>query len=112
MIIAIPLEDGKLSSHFGQCSSFSLISTDATNAITERRDLDAPPHEPGALPNWLSERHVDLVICGNMGPRALDLLAQKGIEVVTGAPVDDPEHLVVAHFQGTMEKLANDCHHH
>ncbi|MBT3070725.1 NifB/NifX family molybdenum-iron cluster-binding protein [Rhodomicrobium sp. Az07] len=112
MIIAIPLEDGKLAPHFGHCASFALIETDAANAVTERRDIDAPPHEPGLLPVWLAERGVTLVICGGMGARALDLFAQKGIEVVSGAPVDTPERLAAAYLHGQMETTANGCSHH
>jgi predicted Fe-Mo cluster-binding NifX family protein len=111
MIIAIPLEDGKLSSHFGHCSKFALLQIDAANAITERRDVDAPPHEPGAFPKFLAEQGVNLVIGGSMGPRAVELFGANGIQVVLGAPVDTPENLVAAHFQGTMEKVASDCHH-
>ncbi len=73
MIIAVPLEDGKLCPHFGHCAKFALIQTDDKNAITARRDIDAPPHEPGLLPNWLHERGVNLILCGGMGPRALEL---------------------------------------
>lgn len=112
MIIAIPLENGKLAQHFGHCASFALIQTDDANAITGRSDIEAPPHEPGLLPVWLSERGVNLVICGGIGPRAVDLLAQKGIEVVTGAPVDAPEPLIAAHFQRTLETTGNSCDHH
>lgn len=111
MIIAIPLEDEKLATHFGHCASFALMQTDEANAITERRDIEAPPHVPGLLPQWLSERGVNLVICGGMGGRALDLFAQKGIKVIAGAPVDAPERLVAAYFQG-METSANACNHH
>jgi predicted Fe-Mo cluster-binding NifX family protein len=112
MIIAIPLEGGQLSQHFGHCSSFALIQTNEANAITERRDHEAPPHQPGAFPAWLAEHSVELVICGSMGPRAIGLFAEKGIEVVLGAPVDTPENLVAAYFQGTMEKVESSCHHH
>ena len=112
MIIAIPLEDGKLAQHFGHCASFALMHTDTANAVTERRDVDAPPHVPGLLPEWLSERGVTLVIAGGMGARALDLFAQKGIKVVTGAPVDAPERLVAAYFRESLETTANACNHH
>ncbi|MEJ2124513.1 MAG: NifB/NifX family molybdenum-iron cluster-binding protein [Alphaproteobacteria bacterium] len=111
MIIAIPLENGQLSEHFGHCSSFALVQTDASNAITERRDHEAPPHQPGAFPAWLAEQGVNLLICGSMGPRAQTLLTENGIEVVMGAPVDTPENLIAAHFQGTLEKRASTCHH-
>lgn len=112
MIIAIPLEAGKLCPHFGHCGSFALIQTDAENKnIVTRRDIDAPPHEPGLLPNWLNERGVNLIICGGMGPRALELFAQKGIEVIIGAPVKEPEQLVLAHINGTLKTSTNTCDH-
>ncbi len=112
MKIAIPLSDGKLFAHFGHCASLALMEADAANAITARHDIPAPPHEPGLLPLWLSERGVTMVICGGIGARALELFAQKGIEVVIGAPVDTPERLVAAHFQGTLKTAANSCDHH
>ncbi|MDD3181855.1 MAG: NifB/NifX family molybdenum-iron cluster-binding protein [Alphaproteobacteria bacterium] len=112
MMIAIPIENGKLCSHFGHCSQFALLQTDAvTHAMTTRQDLEAPPHEPGLLPAWLSEHGVNLVLCGGIGPRALDLFAQKGIEVITGAPIEEPEVLVAAHFQGILKTSANSCDH-
>jgi predicted Fe-Mo cluster-binding NifX family protein len=112
IITAIPLENGKLCSHFGHCSSFALINVDPdSKAIIARCDVDAPPHEPGLLPTWLGQRGVNLIICGGMGPRALDLFAEKGIKVVTGAPVDEPETLVTAHFQGKLQTVANSCDH-
>ena len=111
MIIAIPLEDGKLNPHFGHCASFALIQTDAAHAVTERRDVEAPPHVPGLLPVWLAERSVNLVICGGIGPRAVGLCVENGIEVVTGAPVDTPERLVAAYFQNTLKTTDNSCNH-
>jgi predicted Fe-Mo cluster-binding NifX family protein len=111
MIIAIPLEDGKLCSHFGHCTKFALIQTDDKKTIIARRDMDAPPHEPGLLPDWLYERGVSLVICGGMGPRALELFAQKDIKVITGAPIDTPEALVTAYFAESLKTSVNSCNH-
>lgn len=112
MMIAIPVENEKLCSHFGHCPSFALmqIAPDG-QTISARRDIDAPPHEPGLLPNWLFEHGVHLVICGSMGPRALELFAQKGIDVVIGAPEETPEALVTAHLAGTLQTSANSCDH-
>jgi predicted Fe-Mo cluster-binding NifX family protein len=112
MIVAIPLDDGKLCPHFGHCGQFALIQVDeATKTIMGRRDVDAPPHEPGLLPAWLAERGVGLVICGGMGPRAMELFVQKAIKVVIGAADHSPEKLVAAYLAGTMESGNNICHH-
>lgn len=118
MIVAIPLEDGKLCPHFGHCAHFALLQTDESDAMAQRNatillrsDIKAPPHEPGLLPTWLAERGVNLVICGGMGPRALALFAQKGIKVIAGAPVETPEALVQAHVAGTLKTNVNSCDH-
>lgn len=112
MIIAIPVADGKLFSHFGHCQSFALIEADKENGkIVGRKDEAAPPHEPGLLPPWLAERGVDLVIAGGMGGRARDLCAQHNIETIVGAPPLEPEMLVEAYLAGTLQSGANACDH-
>jgi predicted Fe-Mo cluster-binding NifX family protein len=110
--IAIPLSDGKLFAHFGHCPAFALVDTnDKTGEIVARNEVTAPPHEPGLLPVWLAERGVDMVLTGGMGPRAQDLLAQKGIKVVTGVPGETPDSLVAAYYAGTLATGENACNH-
>ncbi|MEA5097000.1 MAG: NifB/NifX family molybdenum-iron cluster-binding protein [Burkholderiaceae bacterium] len=112
MRIAIPLADGKLTTHFGHCASFALIDIDQSNhTIIKREDIEAPPHQPGLLPPWMAERGVNLVIAGGMGKRAVDLFAQQQIQVVLGAPTDTPEKLVAAHLSGSMQTNDNPCDH-
>ena len=112
MKIAIPVENGTLFGHFGHAPSFALIDANAeTGAITAREDLEAPPHEPGVLPKWLAEKGVNLVMTGGIGPAARNLLAKRGIEVLTGIAGDSPEALVAAHFAGTLEISDNACDH-
>jgi ATP-binding protein involved in chromosome partitioning len=112
MKIAIPLSEGKLFAHFGHCSAFALIDADEkAGTITGRKDVAAPPHEPGLLPVWLAERGVNLVMTGGIGPRAEDLLTQHGIKVIAGAPVETPEVLIASYFAGTLSTRANDCDH-
>jgi len=111
MIIAIPLENGKLGPHFGHSQNFALIEVTSDKTIGARRDLKAPPHEPGLLPKWLAANNVTTVLCGGMGPKAMNLFSQRGIEVVTGAPIDTPEALIEAHLKGTLKTNANVCHH-
>jgi predicted Fe-Mo cluster-binding NifX family protein len=112
MRIAIPLADGKLSAHFGHCERFVLLDVDpAAKTIRAREELVAPPHEPGLLPRWLSERGATLIIAGGMGGRARQLFAQNGIEVVVGAPAEAPDALVEAYLGGTLRSGENLCDH-
>ncbi len=111
MKIAIPVADGMLFSHFGHAPAFAFIDTDEAGNITAREDVAAPPHEPGVLPRWLSERGVELVMTGGIGPAAVNLLAKRGIDVLIGVAGDTPEALVAAHFAGALQTGVNGCNH-
>ncbi len=112
MRIAIPLADGKLAMHFGHCERFALVDVDPTEKkILKREDIAAPPHEPGLLPKWLAERGASTIISGGMGQRARGLFAERGIQVVVGAPADTPECLVGNYLAGTLAVGENVCDH-
>ncbi|MFA5323762.1 MAG: NifB/NifX family molybdenum-iron cluster-binding protein [Smithella sp.] len=112
MKIAIPLAEGKLTTHFGHCESFAIVEIeDQTKKILKRENIAAPPHEPGLLPPWLAERGVNMIIAGGMGQRAQQLFAQQEIQVVVGAPAETPEKLITDYFAGTLQVGANVCDH-
>ncbi len=112
MRIAIPVEKGALSAHFGHCQCFALIDVDtAAKRVVGREDVDAPPHEPGLLPAWLAARDVDTIIAGGMGRRAQDLFSQHNIQVIVGTETGTPEALVEAYLAGTLATGANACDH-
>lgn len=110
MKFAIPLADGKLTAHFGHCQEFALIEVE-DKEIKNKETLIPPPHEPGLLPRWLHELGADVIIAGGMGARALDLFAQNGIRVITGAPASTPEDLVKSYLDNTLEAGENVCDH-
>jgi len=110
MKFAIPLVNGKLTAHFGHCREFALIEV-AENEIKNKRILIPPPHEPGVLPSWLHELGAEVIIAGGMGQRAVDLLNEKGIKVVTGAPELEPETLVTNYLDNTLMAGTNVCDH-
>ena len=112
MKIAIPMAEGKLTTHFGHCESFALVDVDpAEKKILKREDIIPPPHEPGLLPPWLAERGVNMIIAGGMGQRAQGLFAEQGIQVFVGAPADTPEILVGNYLSGTLQTGVNTCDH-
>lgn len=112
MRIAIPLAAGKLAMHFGHCEHFALLDINSSEKrILARNDIAAPPHEPGLLPKWLSEKGATVIISGGMGQRAQDLFAQQGILVITGAPADSPENIAGLFLTGTLQTGANLCDH-
>jgi len=112
MKIAIPVVDGKLDLHFGHCKTFALLDFDLNNKkIVSRTDVEAPPHEPGLLPLWLKEKSVELVISGGMGQKAKQRFDACSIRVVVGAPLETPELLAHAYFDGVLVSGTNICDH-
>ncbi|MBN2199415.1 MAG: hypothetical protein JW747_06140 [Candidatus Aminicenantes bacterium] len=91
MKIAVATEGGSVSAHFGRCPSYTLVEV-RDGRIVSREEIPNPGHEPGFLPRYLSERGVDVIIAGGMGPRAQALFAERNIQSLTGV-------------QGTVEEV-------
>lgn len=112
MLIAIPVAHNKLDLHFGHCKEFALLEIDQkTKKILSRKDVKAPPHQPGLLPPWLASQGVTTVIAGGIGQRAKDLFNAQNIEVIVGARQDSPENLANNYLQNTLQLGENCCDH-
>ena len=110
MKIAMPTAEGRLCTHFGHCRQFAIVEVNIeTKEIIGTQMIEPPPHQPGLLPDWLSQLGCDAVIAGGMGHRALALFDQKGISVITGAPPQTPEETVDAYLNGQLMTGANLC---
>jgi ATP-binding protein involved in chromosome partitioning len=108
--LVIPVAEGKLSPHFGHCEQFAFIETEK-GEIKAHEMKTPPPHEPGVLPRWLYEQGADVVITGGMGDQAQQLLREKGIKVILGAPMDSPEALAHQFLSGSLVTGNNVCDH-
>ncbi len=101
MKIALPVENGMLSGHFGHAPQFAIVDVEDGN-VKGSQILSPPPHEPGSLPRWLSQLGVTQIICGGIGARAVELLSAAGIQVLAGAPVMDPALAVEEFLKGNL----------
>ena len=112
MRVAIPVVQGKLSPHFGHCEEFALIDVDLDKReITATEMIPSPEHQPGLLPVWLNEQKATVVIAGGMGGMAQQLFAQNGIQVITGAPSEEPEAIAKAFLEDSLRTGDNVCDH-
>jgi Mrp family chromosome partitioning ATPase/predicted Fe-Mo cluster-binding NifX family protein len=109
-VLVVPVSGGKLSAHFGHCEQFAFIETQ-NGKIMETVMHNPPGHEPGVLPRWLYEQGADVIIVGGMGDMAQQLLREKGIEVIIGAPMDLPESLANQYLSNNLVAGANVCDH-
>lgn len=109
MKIAIAMDGTRVSEHFGHCQKYAIFTVQ-NSMIIRGEDLDSPGHEPGKLPRFLAEHGVNLVIAGGMGPRAIDLFHESGIDVILGAS-GDVDAVAQAYIRGDLTPGQSTCHH-
>ncbi len=83
MKVAISTDQGYVSAHFGRCSTYTVVEIKEGQMLS-REEIANPGHQPGFLPQYLSDKGVNCIIAGGMGPRAQALFAQKNIETIIG----------------------------
>ncbi len=109
--IAIPVDDQEvLDAHFGHCKFFMLMDTDGTS-VTAKEKVVPPPHEPGLLPKWLSEKGVTDILAGGMGHKAINLFNANKVNAFVGAPQLAAEELVAGFLAESLSFKANYCDH-
>ena len=124
MRIAIATEGSHVAPHFGRRPEYTLYNV-KDGSVAEKTVVPNPGHEPGFLPEYLSNLGVSCIIAGGMGMRAQNLFAGKNIQTVVGATglVDDVAKSFAAgvlrggeslceHGQGKSSSDPNCEHHH
>jgi len=78
--------DGEVSGHFGRCPFFLLAEAEGRTAtvseVVPNPHFEA--HQPGAVPGFVRDLGADVIIAGGMGPRAIEMFHDFGIDVATG----------------------------
>ncbi len=108
--IALPMGDGKLSTHFGHCEYFAIVDV-KDKKIVKITNETAPEHKPGVYPRWVASLGVTDVIAGGIGQKAIDLFNEQGVNVYVGAPAKSAEELVNEFLAGELSLSANLCGH-
>ena len=116
--IALACEDnkglnGQISQHFGRCPSYLIVDVEG-NEIKKSDIISNPYYEnhiPGMVPKFISEQGANVMIAGGMGPRAIDMFSNFGIEVVTGA-IGNVGNVLKAYLQGEISGVEPCKHDH
>lgn len=108
--IAVSVEAGEISQHFGHCEGFQIIDIE-NNKLVKEEFMANPGHKPGLLPRLLHERQVNVVIAGGMGGGAVDMFNENCIDVITGAS-GKVANVVDSYLAGTLESSGSVCHEH
>jgi len=107
MKVAISTDSGTVSAHFGRCPSYTLLDIE-NGVIVNRTEINNPGHATGAIPQFMSQNGVNVMIAGGMGWRAQEFFKQYGIDVILGATgrIDD---VIQKIKDGTLEGGESLC---
>ncbi len=84
MKIAVASKEHMVSEHFGHCPNFNFFEIVDGNVLKEQF-VPSPGHDCQALPQFLKDNGMDVVISGGMGKGAMNNLTTNGLTAVTGA---------------------------
>ncbi len=108
--VAIPVDKGVLSAHFGHADIFSVFHI-ANGIIVKNEDIKPPAHEPGIIPKWLQEVGVTVVIAGGIGQGAINMLSQYNIVVLASAPTISSEQIIKKYVNKELTIAGGTCNH-
>lgn len=108
--IAIPSCEGILWPHFGKAPQVTIVTIE-DGQVKESVTLEAPEHEHGAMPRFIAAQGCTDVLCGGLGPGAVNMLNQMGIQVHAGAPELPVDELLKLYLGGDIIYGDGSCHH-
>ena len=78
--------EANVDSRFGRCSFFVIVNSETMEFSVVSNDSTNAAHGAGIqAAQTVVNKGVELVITGNVGPNAFNVLSASGIKIVTGA---------------------------
>lgn len=112
MKIALPSNGTDVDGHFGHCEFFTILTLDDAKKIVETETVTPPPG-CGCKSNIVStlvEKGVSVMLAGNMGQGAVNLLEASNIQVVRGC-AGKIEDVVAQWLAGNVQDQQIVCDH-
>ena len=113
MKIAVPTRGNVVDDHFGHCEAYTVFSIDENKKIISSEILPSP-QGCGCKSNIagvLQQKGVNIMLAGNMGGGALNVLNNHGIDVYRGCS-GDVRQLTESFLLGKIDDSGVGCHHH
>jgi predicted Fe-Mo cluster-binding NifX family protein len=113
MKIALPSRQNQIDEHFGHCEHFTVFTIDGQKKITAEEKI-ASPAGCGCKSNiavTLAEKGVKLMLAGNMGQGAVNVLNSNGIDVLRGCS-GDVKSVAESWLAGNLEDNGIACAQH
>ena len=113
MKIALPTCEHKIDDHFGHCEYFTVFTVNGEKEVISE-EIIMSPAGCGCKSNiaqTLSQMGVKVMLAGNMGAGAVNVLNSQGIEVLRGCSGDVKEVLQAWH-KGALKDSEIACEQH
>lgn len=113
MKLAIPTRGTEVDDHFGHCEVYSVFTIDEKRKI-ESLEILPSPQGCGCKSNIASILHqkgVSIMLAGNMGDAALNVLMAHGIKVYRGCS-GEVRDVAEEFLKGIVIDSGEGCHHH
>jgi predicted Fe-Mo cluster-binding NifX family protein len=113
MKVALPTRGNLVDDHFGHCEAYTVFSIDENKKIIGSEML---PSLQGCgcksnIAAVLQQKGVSVMLAGNMGGGALNVLNSFGIHVYRCCS-GDVRQVTEAFLKGTITDSGEGCHHH
>lgn len=113
MKIAVPTRGTIVDEHFGQCEKYTIFSINDKQKIDNTEILPSP-QGCGCKSNIagvLRQMDVTILLAGNMGDGAVNVLQNQGIQVYRGCS-GDVKQVTELFLEGLIADSGESCHHH
>ena len=113
MKIAVPTRGKVVDDHFGHCEAYTVFNIDENKKIISSEILPSPQGCgcKSNIASVLKEMNVSVMLAGNMGNGALNVLQIQGIEVYRGCS-GDVRQVADAFLQGEVGDSGLGCQSH
>ena len=112
MKIAVPTKEGLVDNHFGHCDHYTIFTV-CDGEVTMKEFMPSPQGcgcKSGVVFD-LCRKGVQVMLAGNMGEGAKNVLESNGIKVVRGCS-GNVDELVRAYLAGSVKDNGEACSHH
>lgn len=113
MKIALPTRGNVIDDHFGHCESYTIFTISDEDKIISNETLasDTGCGCKSGIAAVLQQKGVEIMLAGNMGDGALNVLKNHGIAVFRGCRGDVTE-VTMAFLRGELDDSGISCAHH
>lgn len=112
MKIALPTRDARIDDHFGHCEKYTVLTVSEDRKVLSSETIPSPQGCgcKSNIASVLQEQGVTVMLAGNMGAGALNVLAKHGIQVVRGCSGNVVE-VAEAWLRGDITDSGVGCSH-